>query len=58
MHILFYGICLIAMVVILCNLIGHYDSERKKCYNLISKILFSVSILLISILLIDYLCNI
>ena len=56
--ILFYGICLIAMVVILCNLIGHYDSERKKCYNLISKILFSVSILLISILLIDYLCNI
>lgn len=53
MYILFYGICLIAMVVILFNLIDHNDSERKKCYNLISKTLFSISILLISILVID-----
>ncbi len=53
MHILFYGICLIAMVVIFYTLIGHYDSERKKSYNLISKTLFGLSILLISILVID-----
>lgn len=52
MYILFYGICVMTMLVI-TYLLMRYGSDREKCYKLIGKILLCVSILLISILVID-----
>ena len=52
MYILFYGIYLITMVAII-YLLMRYGSEKQKCYKLIGKILLCVSVLLISILVID-----
>lgn len=52
MYILFYGICVMAMLVI-TYLLMRYGSDREKCYKLIGKILLCVSILLISILVVD-----
>lgn len=52
MYILFYGICVMTMIAI-TYLLMRYGSEGKKCYKLIGKVLLCVSILLISILVVD-----
>lgn len=52
MYILFYGICLITLVAIV-YIFMRYGSEKQKFYKLIGKIFLCVSVLLISILVID-----